>query len=88
MALGYGYSEGKRSTVVTYITTGLPGFDVIGWPSDTVKEIRDRVRAEVLKYGYTWPQFRITVDAGGHESSPETDKLIFSAVLRASGFGV
>jgi hypothetical protein len=77
--------------VETHVGPGLPGFDVVGWPSGWVRETRDRVRAAVLTSGYTWPQTRITVAVPVDVLGPAVrdrstlDLAIVHGVLAASG---
>ena len=44
------------------ISTGLPGFDIVGLPDAAVKESRDRVRAAIKNCGFKFPLGKITVN--------------------------
>ena len=44
------------------VTAGVAGFDVVGLPGDSVREVRDRVRAALMCSGYRWPLQRVTVN--------------------------
>lgn len=44
------------------ISTGLPGFDIVGLPDTAVKESRDRVRAAIKNCGFKFPVGKITVN--------------------------
>lgn len=69
------------------VTAGVAGFDVVGLPGDSVREVRDRVRAALMCSGYRWPLQRVTVNI-----APATPRLpscldlpIAVGVLVASG---
>jgi magnesium chelatase family protein len=55
-------ARGRPVTVEVHVTTGLPGFTVVGLPDETCRESRDRVRAALLSSGATWPNARVTVN--------------------------
>jgi magnesium chelatase family protein len=44
------------------VSSGLPGFTVVGLPDTTCREARDRVRAALLSSRLTWPSARVTVN--------------------------
>ena len=46
--------------VETYISEGLPKFDIVGLPDSAVRESRDRVRAALTNCGFSFPPSRIT----------------------------
>ena len=54
--------EGRPVTVEVHISTGLPGFQIVGLPDEACRESRDRVRAAVMSSGLAWPLSRITVN--------------------------
>ncbi len=54
--------DGCPVAVEVHVSTGLPGFTVVGLPDAAVRESRDRVRAAVLSSNLPWPQQRITVN--------------------------
>lgn len=54
--------EGRLVDVESFIASGIPAFDIVGLPSATVKESKDRVRAALLTSGYKMPPARITVN--------------------------
>lgn len=69
------------------VTAGVAGFDVVGLPGDSVREVRDRVRAALMCSGYHWPLQRVTVNI-----APATPRLpscldlpIAVGILVASG---
>jgi magnesium chelatase family protein len=54
--------EGRPVRVEVHVSSGLPGFTVVGLPDTTCREARDRVRAALLSSGLTWPNARVTVN--------------------------
>jgi magnesium chelatase family protein len=54
--------EGRPVTVEVHVSTGLPGFQIVGLPDDACRESRDRVRAAVMSSGLPWPSCRMTVN--------------------------
>ena len=54
--------DGHPVTVEVHVSSGLPGYHVVGLPDTAVRESRERVRAALLSSGLTWPQSRITVN--------------------------
>ena len=54
--------EGRPVRVEVHVSTGLPGFTVVGLPDTTCREARDRVRAALLSSGLAWPNARVTVN--------------------------
>ena len=52
---------GTPVSVEVHVTSGLPGFTIVGSPDTSVREARDRVRAAILSSGLSWPLRRITV---------------------------
>lgn len=70
------------------ISSGLPGFDIVGLPSTAVKESKDRVRAAVKNCGLNFPMGRITVNlapANLKKEGPVYDLPIAVGLLAASG---
>ncbi len=68
MALACIYSRariGLESPLVTievHLSTGLPGFHIVGLAETTVKESKDRVRSALLNCGYAFPSEKIIVN--------------------------
>ncbi len=54
--------EGQPVTVEAHVSSGLPGFSIVGLPDTACREARDRVRAALLSSGCRWPQKRVTVN--------------------------
>ena len=61
-SLGLHGISGFPVTVECHISSGLPGFDVVGLPDAAVKEARERVRAAVKNSGFRFPVSRITLN--------------------------
>lgn len=53
---------GELVRVETYLTNQIPGMQVTGLASQTIKESRDRVRAAIRHSGFKFPEKRITVN--------------------------
>ncbi len=80
--------QGSGVTAECYISSGLPGFDIVGLPDAAVKEARERVRAAAKNSGMTFPVSRITVNlapANLKKSGTHYDLPILIAILAASG---
>lgn len=68
------------------ISTGLPGFDIVGLPDTAVKESRDRVRAAIKNCGFKFPLGRITVNLAPADRKKEGsvyDLPVLLAILKA-----
>lgn len=69
------------------LSGGLPRFDVVGLPDQSVRESRDRVHAAIKNNGYEFPQRHITVNLAPGElkkEGPIYDLPIFIGLLCAS----
>jgi magnesium chelatase family protein len=80
--------EGRLVTVEVHVSTGLPGFQIVGLPDEACRESRDRVRAALLSSGLPWPASRITVNlAPGdrRKGGSGLDVAIAIGLLVASG---
>ena len=79
--------DGCIITVEVDISQGLPVFDIVGLPNQSVKEARERVRAAIKNSGYEFPMRRIVVNlapATIRKSSAGLDLAIALGVLIAS----
>ena len=47
--------SGHPVTVEVHVSSGLPGYTLVGLPDASCRESRDRVRAAILSSGLTWP---------------------------------
>ncbi len=74
--------------VESYLSNGLPRFDIVGLPDAAVKESRERVRASIKNCNFEYPVSRITVNiapADVKKEGPIYDLPIAIAVLKATG---
>jgi magnesium chelatase family protein len=79
--------EGRPVCVEVHVSSGLPGFTVVGLPDTTCRESRDRVRAALLSSRLTWPSARVTVNLappGVRKVGSGLDVAIAVALLAAS----
>lgn len=79
---------GELVRVETYLTNQIPGMQVIGLASQTIKESKDRVRAAIRHAGYKFPEKRITVNlvpAAKRKEGSHFDLPLAIGVLVANG---
>lgn len=79
---------GRAVSVEVHVSSGLPGFTIVGLPDAAVREARDRVRAAVLSSGLAWPLRRVTVNlapSGVRKGGAGLDLPIAVGLLVASG---
>lgn len=79
--------EGRPVRVEVHVSSGLPGFTVVGLPDTTCREARDRVRAALLSSDLTWPNARVTVNLappGLRKVGAGLDLAIAAGLLAAS----
>ena len=77
---------GRVVTVEAHVSSGLPGFTIVGLPDASCRESRDRVRAALLSSGLKWPTQRVTVNlapTGVRKSGAGLDLAIAVALLAA-----
>lgn len=70
------------------VSSGLPGFDIVGLPDTSVKESKERVRTAIKNSGYEFPMRRITVNlapADLKKEGPLFDLPIAMGILAATG---
>jgi magnesium chelatase family protein len=80
-------AAGQSVTVEVFVSTGLPGYRIVGTPDTACRESRDRVRAAILSCGRQWPDKSITVNlapSGERKSGAGLDLAIAVGVLTAS----
>jgi magnesium chelatase family protein len=80
--------DGRRVVVEVHVSTGLPGFTVVGLPDAACRESRDRVRAALLSSGLPWPLRRVTVNlapSGLRKAGSGLDLAIAIGLLVAVG---
>ena len=86
--LGITGIRGSGVTAECYISSGLPGFDIVGLPDAAVKEARERVRAAAKSSGLSFPVSRITVNlapANVKKGGTHYDLPILLSILCAAG---
>ncbi len=79
---------GYAVNVEVYISSGLPGFDIVGLPDAAVKEARERVRAAIKNSGFRFPVSRLIVNlapADRKKAGTVYDLPILVGILAASG---
>ncbi len=54
--------NGYPIEIEVYAQSGIPSFDIVGLPSSSIKESRDRVRAAIKNSSYEFPPRKITVN--------------------------
>jgi magnesium chelatase family protein len=54
--------EGVIVKVEVDVSSGLPGFDLVGLPDTAVRGSKERVRAAIKNSGFEFPVKRITVN--------------------------
>ena len=87
-SLGVKGIGGYGVTVESFISNGLPGFDIVGLPDVAVREARDRVRAAIKSNGLRFPVSRVTVNlapADTKKAGTVYDLPIFLGILAATG---
>jgi magnesium chelatase family protein len=80
-------AAGQSVTVEVFVSTGLPGYRIVGTPDTACRESRDRVRAAILSCGRQWPDKSITVNlapSGERKSGAGLDLAIAVGILTAS----
>ena len=80
--------DGYIVDVEVDISSGLPGFDIVGLPDSAVKESRERVRAAIKNSDYIFPVKRITVNlapADTKKSGPSFDLPVAVGILICTG---
>jgi magnesium chelatase family protein len=70
------------------VSSGLPGFSIVGLPDAAVQEARERVRVAISNSGYKFPTKRVIVNlapANLRKEGPAFDLPIALGILAASG---
>ena len=86
--LGISGIYGSLVSAESYVSNGMPGFDVVGLPDAAVKEARERVRAAARSSGLRFPTGRITVNlapANLKKSGTHYDLPILISIMAATG---
>jgi len=77
----------RRLVIEAHLSTGLPGFTIVGLAATAIKESKERVRSAIINAGFKFPQQRVTINLSlGNlpKSGTETDLAIAAALLLAS----
>jgi len=61
-SLGLSGVSGFVVTAECFLSSGLPGFEIVGLPDSAVKESRERIRAAVKNCGFKFPVSKITIN--------------------------
>jgi magnesium chelatase family protein len=80
--------EGRPVAVEVHVSSGIPGFTVVGLPDTACREARDRVRSALMSSELTWPLRRVTVNlapSGMRKTGAGLDLAIAVALLVAAG---
>ncbi len=80
--------DGYTVRVETFLSQGLPSFDIVGLPDASVRESRERVRAAIRNCGFSFPVKRITVNLAPADTRKEGslyDLPILMGLLSADG---
>ena len=88
-SLGLGGISGYEVSVECFLSSGLPGFDIVGLPDTAVKEARERVRATIKSCGFGFPVSRITVNlapADTRKAGTVYDLPVMLGILVASDY--
>ncbi len=81
-------ARGHRVTVEVHVAKGLAGSHVVGLPDESIRELRDRVRAAVMSAGVPWPDTKVTVNLAPfpqRKSGSGLDLANAVGVMAASG---
>lgn len=71
-----------------FISSGLPGFSIIGLPDTSLSEARERVKSAYMSLRCDWPDTRLTVNlspASMPKSGASYDLAIAASILSARG---
>ncbi|HZN13414.1 MAG TPA: YifB family Mg chelatase-like AAA ATPase [Acidimicrobiales bacterium] len=79
--------QGRPVDVEVHVSSGLPGFTIVGLPDAACRESRDRVRAALLSSKIAWPLRKVTVNlapSGIRKGGAGLDLAIAVALLVAA----
>ena len=85
-SVGLSGISGYPVMVECSISSGLPGFELVGLPDAAVRESRERVRAAIKNSGFRFPVSRITLNlapAGTKKTGTLYDLPILLGILAA-----
>ena len=66
-------------------TKGLPNFSIVGLPSDSIKESKERVKSALLNNGFTFPPLRITINLAPSDIRKEGSHFDLPIALLIAG---
>ena len=78
--------EGRPVMVEVHVSSGIPGYHVVGLPDAAVRESRERVRAALLSSEMEWPMKRVTVNlapGGLRKSGPGLELAVALGIAQA-----
>lgn len=73
--------DGYAVSVEVNISLGIPFFEIVGLPTASVREARERVRAAIVNSGYTFPLQRIIVNLAPADRKKEGCSLDLAIVI-------
>ena len=82
---------GFRVDVEVDVSSGLPGFDIVGLPDTAVKESKERVRSAIKNSGMRYPNAKITVNLAPADLKKQgayLDLAIAVGILKAGQSGL
>ena len=85
-SVGLSGISGYPVMVECSISSGLPGFELVGLPDAAVRESRERVRAAIKNSGFRFPVSRITLNlapAGTKKTGTLYDLPVLLGILCA-----
>jgi len=68
-------THGAPVVVECHVSSGLPGFTILGRPDEVCREARDRVRSALISSGFAWPNRRVTINL-----APSTSRKVGSGL--------
>lgn len=74
--------------IQAFVSPGLPYFSIIGLPTTSLSEARERVKSACQASGFKWPETRVTVNlspASMPKKGSSHDLAIAASVLSAAG---
>ena len=86
-SVGLSGISGYPVMVECSISSGLPGFELVGLPDAAVRESRERVRAAIKNSGFRFPVSRITLNLAP-AGTKKTGTLYDLPILRRRSLSV
>lgn len=79
--------DGFKVQTQTYISNGMPAFEIVGLPDASIKEAKERIKASIRNSGYMVPPKRIIINlspASMRKEGPSYDLPMAVSILSAS----